>query len=83
MAQKLNEREQFEEWWPSVGQTIGKVAAWEAWKARALIDDPNALDCTECDGTGIYSPSLNPEYDVPCGECRGDRIAPWAEELMK
>lgn len=26
-------REAFEKWWPSVGQTIGKVAAWEAWQA--------------------------------------------------
>lgn len=29
------EHEAFESWWPSLGQTIGKVAAWEAWKARA------------------------------------------------
>jgi hypothetical protein len=34
----LTEREAFEVWWPSVGQTIGKVAAWEAWKARADSD---------------------------------------------
>lgn len=31
------EREAFEAWWPSVGQTIGKVAAWEAWQARAAL----------------------------------------------
>ena len=30
------EREAFEAWWPTVGQTIGKVAAWEAWHARAM-----------------------------------------------
>jgi len=29
----MTEREQFEAWWPSVGQTIGKAAAWEAWQA--------------------------------------------------
>lgn len=36
-------REAFEKWWPSVGQTIGKVAAWEAWQAalqsgEAVVD---------------------------------------------
>lgn len=30
---QMTEREQFEAWWPSVGQTIGKAAAWEAWQA--------------------------------------------------
>ena len=29
----MSDREAFEKWWPSVGQTIGKVAAWEAWQA--------------------------------------------------
>ena len=29
----MSDRESFEKWWPSVGQTIGKVAAWEAWQA--------------------------------------------------
>jgi hypothetical protein len=29
----MGDREAFEKWWPSVGQTIGKVAAWEAWQA--------------------------------------------------
>jgi hypothetical protein len=34
-------REQFEAWWPSVGQTIGKAAAWEAWQAaRAMPTQP-------------------------------------------
>ena len=28
-----DERTKFEAWWPTVGQTIGKVAAWEAWQA--------------------------------------------------
>ena len=28
---------EFEAWWPSIGQTIGKVAAWEAWKARGAL----------------------------------------------
>lgn len=39
-------REAFEKWWPSIGQTIGKVAAWEAWQAaqaqavnQQLLDD--------------------------------------------
>lgn len=29
----MTEKEKFEEWWPSVGQSIGKVAAWLAWEA--------------------------------------------------
>jgi hypothetical protein len=29
----MSDREAFEKWWPSVGQTIGKVAAWKAWQA--------------------------------------------------
>ena len=29
----MSDREAFEKWWPSVGQTIGKVAAWQAWQA--------------------------------------------------
>ena len=29
----MSAKEEFEKWWPSVGQTIGKVAAWEAWQA--------------------------------------------------
>lgn len=33
-----NERKAFEAWWPTVGQTIGKVAAWEAWQARAKLE---------------------------------------------
>lgn len=28
------ERAAFEAWWPTVGQTIGKAAAWAAWQAR-------------------------------------------------
>lgn len=30
---QMTELEQFQTWWPSVGQTIGKAAAWEAWQA--------------------------------------------------
>ena len=38
---QMTEREQFEAWWPSVGQTIGKAAAWEAWQAaRATFKVP-------------------------------------------
>jgi hypothetical protein len=33
-------REAFEKWWPSVGQTIGKVAAWEAWQAALQSGEP-------------------------------------------
>lgn len=35
----MNEQERaaFEAWWPSVGQTLGKVAAWQAWQARAAL----------------------------------------------
>jgi hypothetical protein len=31
------EREDFEAWWTTVGQTIGKVTAWAAWKHRAAL----------------------------------------------
>lgn len=34
-----DERKAFDAWWPTIGQTIGKVAAWEAWKARAGVSD--------------------------------------------
>jgi len=36
---QMTEREQFEAWWPSVGQTIGKAAAWEAWQAATALQD--------------------------------------------
>lgn len=39
----MTEREQFEAWWPSVGQTIGKAAAWEAWQARATPKVPEGM----------------------------------------
>jgi hypothetical protein len=36
----MSDRAAFEKWWPSVGQTIGKVAAWEAWQAaQAQVSD--------------------------------------------
>jgi len=73
----MNEREKFDAWWPSVGQIIGEVAAWEAWKARALLDDPNALDCPACDGTGDGDTSGDPQNSFFCPECRGDRVASW------
>ena len=28
--------------------------------------------CEKCEGYGIVARSLDPAYDVPCGECRGD-----------
>jgi hypothetical protein len=31
-------------------------------------------DCPECDGTGIYSPGLDPQWDQNCGECRGEGV---------
>ena len=40
-------REQFEAWWPSVGQTIGKVAAWKAWQA-AIAAQPAARPSRRC-----------------------------------
>jgi hypothetical protein len=30
------EEKAFRAWWPSVGQTIGEAAAWQAWKGRAI-----------------------------------------------
>ena len=36
----MSDREAFEKWWPSVGQTIGKVAAWEAWQAALQSGEP-------------------------------------------
>lgn len=34
--ENLAELKAFEEWWPKVEQTIGKVAAWAAWQERAI-----------------------------------------------
>lgn len=34
MSEKM--RSEFEAWWPSLGQTIGYVAAWGAWQAAYL-----------------------------------------------
>jgi hypothetical protein len=79
----MNEREKFEAWWPNVSQivgnvaTIGKVTAWEAWKARALIQDEHALDCPDCDGTGDGDTSGDPQNGFPCPECDGDGVASW------
>jgi hypothetical protein len=39
----MSDREAFEKWWPSVGQTIGKVAAWEAWQAALQSGEPVAV----------------------------------------
>jgi hypothetical protein len=39
----MSDREAFEKWWPSVGQTIGKVAAWEAWQAALKSGEPVAV----------------------------------------
>lgn len=36
-------REAFEAWWPSLGQTIGKVAAYAAWQACAAEKELAAL----------------------------------------
>ena len=77
MRAAKNERELFDEWWPTHSLITGQVAAWEAWKARALLDDPTCLDCEECEGTGTHSPSLDPQWDVPCPSCKGDRVASW------
>jgi hypothetical protein len=45
---KMTPREQFEAWWPSVGQTIGKAAAWEAWQAaRATPALPQGAEAAE------------------------------------
>jgi hypothetical protein len=43
----MSDREAFEKWWPSVGQTIGKVAAWEAWQAVLQSGEPVALERVE------------------------------------
>lgn len=43
LASHITEREKFEKWWPALGQTIGKVAAWEAWQA-ALSAAPTPPD---------------------------------------
>lgn len=44
----------FEAWWPTVGQTIGKVAAWEAWKARGKWEREQAgKNSADTEGLGI------------------------------
>lgn len=42
-----DERKAFEAWWPTVGQTIGEVAAWAAWQARAALPLQPAGDLRE------------------------------------
>jgi hypothetical protein len=51
----MTEREQFEAWWPSVGQTIGKAAAWEAWQAaRATPALPQGVEeCVKYELVGV------------------------------
>ena len=73
----MNEREKFDAWWATMTASIGKYEAWEAWKARALLDDPNALDCPACDGTGDGNTSGDPQNGFPCPECDGEGVASW------
>jgi hypothetical protein len=42
----MSARERFEAWWPSLGQTIGKVAAWAAWQAAraAALEEAAEVD---------------------------------------
>jgi hypothetical protein len=34
-------------------------------------------DCRECEGTGVYSPGLDPQYDRPCPTCKGECVNDW------
>jgi hypothetical protein len=43
----MSDREAFEKWWPSVGQTIGKVAAWEAWQAALQHSGEPVVDVNQ------------------------------------
>ena len=74
----MNEREKFEAWQAEcLKENYDKNCPWEAWKARALLDDPNCLDCEECEGTGDGDTSGDPQNTFPCPECRGDGVASW------
>jgi hypothetical protein len=74
----MNEREKFEAWQAEcLKGNYDKNSPWEAWKARALLDDPTALDCPACDGTGDGDTSGDPQNSFFCPECRGDRVASW------
>lgn len=41
-------------------------------KNRRKLHNGAYYDCPECEGTGVYSPGLDPQYDRPCSECRGE-----------
>lgn len=41
-------------------------------KHRRKLHNGAFYDCPECEGTGVYSPGLDPQFDRDCGECRGE-----------
>jgi hypothetical protein len=63
----MSDRESFEKWWPSVGQTIGKVAAWETWQAaQAQASEPIAAVTGWYNGRCVIAP-LDRAMAIPVG----------------
>lgn len=46
-----DERKAFEAWWPTVGQTIGEIAAWLAWERRAAQEPKRAMESSDAPAT--------------------------------
>lgn len=71
-------RERFEAWWPTVGQTIGEVAAWLAWQEaeRQMIER-----CAKvCEGEEVEIIDLeDAAYNLATRHC-ADRIRTIAAE---
>ena len=68
----MSDREAFEKWWPSVGQTIGKVAAWDAWQAALQSREPVVDAKPIAAVTGYYNgdcvvKALDPALVLPAG----------------
>lgn len=66
-----SERKAFDQWWKESGYVHGWVASWLAWRGRALLDNPDAMDCGLCQGMGSIYPSIDPQYEEVCTDCRG------------
>ena len=72
-------RAAFEAWWPSVGQSIGKVAAWEAWQAaiaadRAARAEPVAWGMPNTAITGHRNALMMVRLEIPSGDQYGGAL---------
>lgn len=65
------ERDKFNQWWRDSGHLHGWATAWDAWKGRAVLENPDALDCPTCQGMGTIQPCIDPQLDKVCPDCRG------------